>query len=226
MSFHEDNGISLVWEQQTSIRRLLEGYQSLRPPDRRKKLPSSEHHIQKMFMHCVDINDHASLVPGCAMLVEYSLLLRPGKIGYQPTSDEKNLYNESVTWQPNFENPQEISIDVEASKTNRWRHKTEITQAHCNCDESRRIIPCAVDLLKHWINMRNACNKIKFKSNNFTFIHKSGKLFRYDHLNNWLQNAMANVARKMDIKLHLSTYRARTLRLGGCTDMAGDGVAS
>ena len=135
------------------------------------------------------------------MLIRYSLLLRPGKVGYQPNSDEKNPRNESVTWHPNFESPQEISTKVDASKTNRWKHETEITYAHCNCDKSRRIIPSLVYLLKHWINMRNACHKIKFKSNDFIFTHKYGKPFRHDHLNNWPQNAMAIVARKMNIKL-------------------------
>ena len=226
ISFHKDNGISFDRKQHTSIRRLLDGYQSLRPPDKRIKLPLSEYHIQKIFKYCVDINKYTSLLPGCAMLIGYSLLLRPGEVGYQPRSDEKNLYNKSVKWHPNFENPQEISIKVDASKTNRWKHKTEIIYAHCNCDKSIRIIPCPVHLLKHWINMRNAYHKIKFKSKDFIFIHKTGKPFRYDHLNNWLQNAIAIVARKMDIKLDPSNYTAHTLRQGGCTDMARHGVPS
>ena len=94
------------------------------------------------------------------MLTGYSILLRPGEIGYQPRLDEKNLYNESVTRHPKFENSQEISIKVEASKTNRWKHKTQIIYAHCYCDKSRRIIPCTVHLLKHWINISNAYHKI------------------------------------------------------------------
>ena len=98
------------------------------------------------------------------MLIRHSLFLRPAEVEHQPESGEKNLYNESVTWHPNFEKPPEISIKVDASKTNRWKHETEIIYANCNCDKSRRIIPCLVHLLKHWINMRNACHKIKFKS--------------------------------------------------------------
>ena len=68
-------------------------------------------------------------------------------------------------------------LKMDASKTNRWKHKTEIIYAHCNCDESMCIISCFVHLLKHWINMQNACKKINFKSRDFTFIHKSGKPF-------------------------------------------------
>ena len=64
------------------------------------------------------------------MLIVYSLFLRQGEVRYQPRSDEKNLYNESVTEHPNFESPQEISTEVEASKTNTWKHKTEIIHAH------------------------------------------------------------------------------------------------
>ena len=77
---------------------------------------------------------------------------------------------------------------MEASKTNRWKHKTEIIYAHCYCDKSRRIIPCSVHLLKHWINMRNACHKIKFKPNDLVFIHITGKIFRYRCVGNSLVN--------------------------------------
>ena len=69
-------------------------------------------------MQCVDANKYTSSLPGCAMLIEYSGFLRPEKVGYQPRSDEKNLYNEFVTWHPNFENLQDISVEVEASQTN------------------------------------------------------------------------------------------------------------
>ena len=100
-------------------------------------------------MYCVDVNEYRSLLPGCAMLIRYSLSLRPGKLGYQPRSAEKNLYNEYVTWHPNFENPEEISIKVVASKLNRWKHETEIIHAHCNCNESRLVNPCPIYLLKH-----------------------------------------------------------------------------
>ena len=226
ISFHKDNGISFDRKQHTSIRRILEGYQSLRPPDKRIKLPFSEYHVQNIFKYCVDTKSYTSLLPGCAMLIGYCLLLRPGEIGYQPKSDEKNLYNRSITWHPKFEDPKEISIKVEASKTNRWRHKTEIIYTHCNCNNPNRIIPCPVHLLKHWINMRNAYHKKKFKSKDFLFIHKNGKPFRYDHINNYLQNAMAIVARKMNIKLDPSNYTAHTLRQGGCTDMARHGIPS
>ena len=226
VSFHKDNGISFDRKQHTSIRRLLEGYQSLRPPDKRIKLPLSEYHVQKIFKYCVDTKSYKSLLPGCAMLIGYSLLLRPGEIGFQQKSEEKNLYNKSIKWHPKFADPQEISIKVEASKTNRWKHKTEIIYAHCNCDKPKRIIPCPVHLLKHWINMRNAYHKKRFKPKDFLFIHKNGKPFKYDHLNNWLQNAMAIVATKMNVKLDPSNYTAHTLRQGGCTDMARHGVPS
>ena len=98
-------------------------------------------------------------------------------------------------------------MKVDASKINRWKHKTQIIYAHCNRDESMRTTPCPVHLLKHLINMRNAYHKIKFKSNNFMFIHKTGKPFRCDHLNDWLQNAMTIVARKMYIKLDPSIIK-------------------
>ena len=57
-------------------------YQSLRLPDERIKLPSSECHIQKFFVYCVDITKYTSLLPGCAMLIGYFPLLRPTEIGY------------------------------------------------------------------------------------------------------------------------------------------------
>ena len=112
------------------------------------------------------------------MLIEHSLFLRPEEVGYQRKSDAKNFYDESVTWHSNFEDPQEISIKVDASKTNRWKYKMETIYTHCKCDESMRITPRPVRLLKHWINMRNAHQKIQFKSNNFTSIHKIKNLFK------------------------------------------------
>ena len=226
ISYHKDNGISFDRKQHSSIKRLLEGYQALRPPDKRPKLPLSEYHIRQIFIFCVDTNKYLDLLPGCAVLIGYSLLLRPGEIGYQPKSKEKNLYNNSITWHPEFKDPKEISIEVEASKTNRWKHKTEIIYAKCNCNKSNRIIPCPVHLLKHWINMRNAYHKIKFKGSDFLFIQKNKKPFRYDHLNNWLQNAIAIVSKKMKIKLDPSKYPAHSLRQGGCTDMARHNVPS
>ena len=69
ISFHKNNSISFDRKQQASIRRLLDGYQTLRPPDKRIKLPLSEYHIQKIFVYCVDTNNYISLLPGCAVLI-------------------------------------------------------------------------------------------------------------------------------------------------------------
>ena len=118
------------------------------------------------------------------MLIGYSLLLRPGKVGYQTRLDEKNFYNECNRWHSKSKDPREISIEVEASKTNGWKHKTEIIHAPCNCNNPKRIIPCPVHLLKHWINLQVANHETNFKSRDLLFIHKSKKPFRCDHLNN------------------------------------------
>ena len=69
-----------------------------------------------MFMYCVDVSKDASLLPGCPMLIGCCILLRSGKEGYQPRSDGKKLCDESATWHPNFESPQEISMKVDAFK--------------------------------------------------------------------------------------------------------------
>ena len=93
----QDDGIAFDREQHIFIRRLLSGYQSLRLPGERMKFLLSECHIQKIFMYCVDINKYTSLLPGCAIFIRHSLLLRPVKIRYHTKSDEKSLYSESVT---------------------------------------------------------------------------------------------------------------------------------
>ena len=69
-------------------------------------------------------------------------------------------------------------------------------------------------------------SKTKFKSRDFIFIHKSKKPFRHDHLNDWLQTAIAIVAKKMDIKLDPSIYTAHTLKQAEFIDMASQGVPS
>ena len=152
MSFLKDDGVSFG-KQCTSIRKPLEGYQLLRLPDKRQKRPSFEYHVQKNFMHCVDVNNYTSSLPGCALLIRYMLPLTPGEVRCQPNLDEKSLHDESITWHPKFENPQGISIKVKASKTNRWKHETKIIHALYNCDEPMCIISCLVPLLQHWINM-------------------------------------------------------------------------
>ena len=204
----------------------MEGFQALRPADKRPKLPLSEYHIREIFKYCVDINNYTDLLPGCAVLLGYALLLRPGEIGYQKNSIGKNLYNKTIKWHPNFMDPKEISIKVEASKTNRWKNKTEIIYTKCNCKNRKRITPCPVHLLKHWISIRNKYHKRKFKPNDFLFIHTNKKPFQYDHLNNWLQNAIAIVAKKRNIKMDPSKYPPHSLRQGGCTDMARHNIPS
>ena len=98
ISVYKDDGISFDKKQYTSIRRILDGFQSLGP------LASSEHYFHQIFIYCVGVNEHESLLPGCAMLIGHSLLLRPVEMRYQPRSDEKNLYVESITRHPKFEN--------------------------------------------------------------------------------------------------------------------------
>ena len=83
ISLYNDNGISFD-RKHTFIRGLLDGYQSLRPPDERIKLPLCEYHIWQTFIHFVDANDYANALPCCALLIAYSLLLRPEEVEYQP----------------------------------------------------------------------------------------------------------------------------------------------
>ena len=73
---------------------------------------------------------------------------------------------------------------------------------------------------EHWINMQKASHVTKFKSKVFLLIHKLGRPFRWGSLNDWLQKAMASVARWMNVKLDHCTYTTHTLREGGCTDVA------
>ena len=111
----------------------VDGYRDISPLDTRPKLPFSEYHVQKTFMHALNIRNYTDAMRSVALLTAYCLLLRPGAIGFQKRSQEKNLLNKSINWHPSFENAKEISIKVEASKTNRWGHKTEIIYASCNC---------------------------------------------------------------------------------------------
>ena len=225
-SFHKDNGISWIRKNYPSIKRHIDGYRDERPPKRRPKLPFSEYHIQQIFLHCVDIHKYDEILPSVATLIGYALLLRPGEIGYQPKSKEKNLLNGSIFWHPSFENPKEISTIVKASKTNRWGHKTEIIYAACNCNRISRIIPCPVHYLKYWITIRDQYHKKKFLKSDFMFIHKDGEQFKYDHLNTWMFNAISLLGKKLRIKIDPSKYTPHTLRQGGCTDMARHGVPS
>ena len=68
------------------------------------------------------------------MLFAYSLLPSAGEMGYKPHSSEKNLYNKSTKWHPNYESPNVIFIKGDASKTNKRKDRTEVIYAQCNCD--------------------------------------------------------------------------------------------
>ena len=223
VSYHKDNGISFDRKLFPTIKRHIDGFRSERPPQRRPKLPFSEYHVQKVFQFCVDTHNYDDILVSCALLIGYSLLLRPGEIGYKPESQEKHLLNNSINWHPSFANPREISIEVVASKTNRWKHKTEIIYASCNCHKEIRIIPCPVHYLKYWIIIRNRFHKKVFKKTDFIFIHKNGKPFRSDNLNNWMFNAILIISKKIRAKLYPSKYTPHALRQGGCTDMARHG---
>ena len=220
ISFHKDNGVSFDRKQHSSIKRLLDGYFIVRPPERRPKLPLSEYHIKNIFRYCVELNEYIDLLPACAVLLGYALLLRPGEIGYKPKSKEKKLLNKSISWHPNFDAPIEISMEVVASKTNRRNERTEVVYTHCNCEDKNKVTPCPVHILKRWIKLRDKFHKAKAKSDDYLFIHKNGKPFRYSHLNNWIQNAMDIVAKKMKLKLNPSNYPAHSMRQGRCTDIA------
>ena len=225
ISFHKDNGISFDRKSFPSIKRHIDGYRSHRPPDRRPKLPFSEYHIQKTFLFCVNNNIYEDIMVGCALLIGYSLLLRPGEIGHQPRSSEKDLLNKSIVWNPSFSSPKEISIEVEASKTNRWKHKTEIYMP-LNCDDSIRILSCPVHYLKFWILTRNRFHKNTFKQSDYLFIHKNGKPFRYDNINNWIHNVILALNRRLNLNMDPKKYTPHALRQGGCTDLARHGVPS
>ena len=226
ISYHKDNGISFDRKSFPSIKRHVDGYRDSRPPERRPKLPFSEYHVQQTFVYCVDENNYDSVMIGCALLIGYSLLLRPGEIGHQPRSTEKNLLNNAIQWHPSFLDPKEISTEVEASKTNRWKHKTEIIYTSCNCEKSVRITPCPVHYLKLWIHIRNRFHKRIFKDSDFLFVHRNGSPFKYDNLNNWMHNVIGVLNKKLNLNMDPNKYTPHSLRQGGCTDLARYGVPS
>ena len=97
VSFYKDDGISLDRKQHTSIRKLVVGHQSFRPPDYRMKLPLSEHHIQQIFIYFFDVDEYESSLPGFGMFIGYSLILEPGELVCQPRVEEKIPCNVSIT---------------------------------------------------------------------------------------------------------------------------------
>ena len=225
-SYHKDNGISFDRKRYPSIKRHIDGYRDLRPPNRRPKLPFSEYHVQRTFQYCVNNKKYDNVMVGCALLLGYALLLRPGEVGYKNKSQGKSLLNKSIFWYPSFDNPKEISIQVSASKTNRFKHKTEIIYASCNCHQSIRTIPCPVHYTKYWITIRNKYHKSTFKDQDFLFIHKNGTPFKYDNLNNWMYNVINALNKKLNLNMDPKKYTPHTLRQGGCTDMARKGFPS
>ena len=116
------------------------------------------------------------------------------------------------------------SIKVEASKTNGWKHETGTAYAHFNRNNPEPMMSCPEHLLKQWINMQIACHETNFKARDFSVIHKRRNPFRSDHLNDWLQNAKAIVAKNMDMKLDSTNYTTHTLKQGVCTGVARHGV--
>ena len=226
VSFHKDNGISFDRKQYPSIKRHLDGFRVYRPPQRRKKLPWSEYHIQRTFQHCINTTSYNDVLIGTCMLLCYSLLLRPGEATFNSKAPLKKLLNNRLTWHPSFADATELSIQVIASKTNRWGHKLETIYTSCNCDDTIRNIPCPIHLTKHWISMRNKYHNTPFKDEDFLFIHKNKNPLMYDQLNTWMHNVINRLNTILSLNMNPAHYTPHTLRLGGCTDWARRGEPS
>ena len=71
ISFHKDNGISFIRKAYPSIKRHVDGYRDLRPPDSRPKLPFSEYHTQKTFIYCVNKPNYVDIMRSAALHMFY-----------------------------------------------------------------------------------------------------------------------------------------------------------
>ena len=80
--------------------------------------------------------------------------------------------------------------------------------------------------IKHWISVRIAWHKTRFRPKNFLFIHENEKPFRCDQLNKCLGNGMDGIVRRKKVKLDPPNYAAHTLRIGGYTNKARHVVSS
>ena len=128
--------------------------------------------------------------------------------------------NGNIEWIPSYKNAKEISLQVMFSKTNKKGDKLEKVYVRCNCKDETAVIPCTVCHLKYWIKFRNNFHHKKFKTSDFLLILKNGKPFRYDHLNNFMYNAIVNLNKRLNLQFNPHHYPPHSLRLGGCTDMA------
>ena len=70
---------------------------------------------------------------------------------------------------------------------------------------------------------RNRESGDRFTAKDPVLVTKTGKIFRYQHLNNFMFNAIKPINRIKKLKLKASNYTPHALRVGGCTDMARNG---
>ena len=237
-SYHKDNGISWIRKDFPAIKRHVEGFIFLRPPNKRPKLPFSEFHIQKLFYYCINLKKINDILMGTVILIGYILLLRPSELtltksaktkptSQRPTTSQpspsKHLANNNISWYPSFNKPSEISIKVDKSKTNRHNNKLETVYASCNCNDPNRIIPCPPHMLKYYILCRNRYHRKIFRPKDDLFIKSNGDTLNYNNLNNWMHNAIVALNKRMGLKMNPNYYTPHTLRTGGCTDMARKG---
>lgn len=216
----KDNGHSFDRSKYKTIKRLLDGYEANRPPDRRFKKPFSAIHVQQMFKFS-DTEDFNTFTLVTATLFAYVFLLRPGEFTINSIKKKSATINQ-VTFIPT-RNSKEMTFRVLDSKTNKKNKKNEIRDTPCLCNDKTHKnttpIPCPVHTLKKYLSMRES-NFGKCQSKDPLFVTKDNTPLRYHHLNNFLFNVISMINRKRNVSMKPTEYTPHALRVGGCTDMA------
>ena len=153
------------------------------------------------------------------VLLAYKLLLRPSKIAHS-YSFKKRLLNSHISFLPFFCNPKKIAVTIKNSKTNQHNKRLEKLFTACTCNKDKKV-PCIVHRLRTNILWRN--RMFPQSSNSTVFVTKTGKIFRYQHLNNFMFNVIGLINKYKKIKLKPSNYTPHALRVGGCTDLTRNG---
>ena len=219
-SWLKENGVSFIRKDFPTIKRAIDGYFKRRPPTIRRKKPFCHIHCELMFRY-VDVHDFNDMTATTVVLLAYKLLLRPSEIAHSYNS-KKKLLNQHIVFIPSFGNPKEISVTILYSKTNQQNKRLEKLFSPCTCYTDKKI-PCVVHRLRTYILWRNRKFNNKFTAKDPVFVTKTRKIFRYQHLNNFMFNVIKLINRSKNIKLNPANYTPHALRVGGCTDMARNG---
>ena len=208
----------------TYIGQLLKGFRILRPVKVKFKRPFCHILVTYFQKYCWHHNHVGQTTLFVALVFAYWGALRPGE--YTHTKFGVMLRVSQLRWNPSEKKPIEVILTLTQSKTNRNQRLETITFP-CKCGSKRFGYDCIcpVHLLRRYLHLRRE-HIAPYYPNSPLFVNTKNKPLPYDTFRNYIKQGIKKVSSKVKVDIDSSFYSPHCLRIGGCTDLTRDGVAS